>query len=358
MMFEIAGSGPQNVMQRLNPAPTHVSLPYNQKATQARRLENVQNQRLLDTVEEVSNMVYERLLSRPGLPPAERGHVFALPSNPGAEEVFLNNRPCYHHSSAEPTYAPASSSSQATTEDAVDNAVPETANADIVRETNKYLADLKLPQLTKHEEGILSDHKPTHSQVPMLEMEQNQSSSAAKNTYSASQNRGKIPSKTPESHGSFNPASFVSSVLSATQLVGTAAKLAYQLDSAHAYSGVPAEIAILSRRVSQYRQLFEVFFETMKRPTPSHSLQQAEASIIMESKDLLIEIRHLIPDRFGQPRGIVRAAAGAIRWQKRRLRVMHMVEEFEAMKTNISILLQARQMERLEGELLERQVPR
>jgi hypothetical protein len=353
-MFEIASSGPQNAMQRLNPAPTHVSLTYNQKTTQARRLENVQNQRLLDTVEEVSNMIYERLLSRPGLPPAERGHVFTLPGDPGAEEVFLNSGPCC----TEATYAPASSSLQTKAEDAVDNAVPETANTDIVGETNKYLADLKLPQLTKHEEGILSDHRPTHLQVPMLEIEQDQSSSAAQNTYNTSQNRGKMPSKTPESHGSFNPASLMSVVLLATQLVGMTAKLAYQLDSAHdAYFGVPAEIAILSRQVSQYGQLFEVLTETMKRPTSSHSLQQAETSIIKESSDLLEEIHRLI-HHLGEPRGGVRAAVRAIRWQTQRQRAMHMVEQFEAMKANISILLQARQMERLEGVLLERRVPR
>jgi hypothetical protein len=146
---------------------------------------------LTGTMSEISNMVYERLLSRPGLPVSEGNKVFTLPANDGAEARFLaGSKPNTHGALTQSSAVSASASRKILNgETAVSRDTSSAGNANaIVRETNHYLTELQLPQLTGAEVARLverssdayddfqpgpgrnepngNSHTPIHSRLP------------------------------------------------------------------------------------------------------------------------------------------------------------------------------------------------
>lgn len=123
------------------------------------RPETVDKLRLTGTISEISNTVYERLLSRPGLPTSEGDRVFTLPVDDGAEAIFLAG----NESNIQGSSIPLSVLGALALRNSVDGKTREprgALNADnaVVRKTDRYLAELQLPRLTDAEAARLTEH--------------------------------------------------------------------------------------------------------------------------------------------------------------------------------------------------------
>lgn len=115
-------------------------------------------------LDNLSNMVYERLLTRPGLPPSELGKVFTLPDTDDAEATFLGITGTSQAGVGGP-----SSTSNALTLAHRSNELAGEGDGTLVTQTNRYLEDLQLPVLSSHEATLLDGRITRRQELPQIE---------------------------------------------------------------------------------------------------------------------------------------------------------------------------------------------
>jgi hypothetical protein len=177
----------------------------------------------------VSDLVYKRLLSRPGLSIAETPKVFTLPPDDDAETAFLRGSNRNEQINLDAPQSHPNNHVQrtkSTSSPSEHDVTTEAAGYNIVDDTNSYLQDMHLPPVTTSEAASLlgRDHDPqilTPTNPPTDPTQQHSDS------YETDSNlRADLETDTPQpsSRAWGNP-------LAIPALSGMVAKLSYQLES-------------------------------------------------------------------------------------------------------------------------------
>jgi hypothetical protein len=298
------------------------------------------------TVSLVSDLVYKRLLSRPGLPIAETPKVFTLGPGDDAEAKFLRGSNTNEQITPNPPQSHSSNHGErtkSTSPTSEHDATTEAPGSNIVDDTNSYLQDMHLPPLTTSEAASLlgRDHDPqilTPINPPTDPTQQHSDS------YETDSNlRADLEANTPHpsSRAGGNP-------FAIPALAGMVAKLSYQLRISNRGAVYPHyEVALLSRKLADYMELLRSIEAMLSRSMTIFKPNQTRFPYALESsveamESISSEVQSIVSGRgfFGG------ALVGRFVWMARRRRIMAMMSDVDALKVNLLIMLQIAQMER------------
>jgi hypothetical protein len=298
------------------------------------------------TVSLVSDLVYKRLLSKPGLAITEAPKVFTLGPGNDAEATFLQAGYANEQITPDPPQLHPSNHGERTRSHSPANEHDETtavSGPNIVDDTNSYLQDMRLPPLTASEAASLlgrdnDPHISTQGKAP-IDQPSERSRSYNAGPSSKTQAENDMPPH-PSSRTAGSP--FVTSAL-----VGTAAKLAYQLRVSDRVLQPHFEILQLCGRLTEYVQLLrhvgDVLPYTRSSASPGYDAE-GFGSTLEYSYKVILRIFKLMQEFFSA-RGLFGGAVDRLAWKSRRRRIMAMVAEVDGLKANLLIMLQVAQME-------------
>lgn len=208
------------------------------------------------TVSLVSDLVYKRLLSRPGLPIAEAPKVFTLGPGDDAEADFLRGSSANAQIKPQPPRSHPGLDGECTIMSHSPNehdAITEAPRPNIVDDTNSYLQDMQLPPLTTSEAANLSGRNrdpqiPTPGIAPPEAYQVRPPSPSAFDFSRRSQvDTDTLPHASSRARGN---------LLAYSSLVGSAAKTSYTLRVLNRGALQPHhQVERLSRKLRDYSEL-------------------------------------------------------------------------------------------------------
>lgn len=310
----------------------------------------------------VSNLVYKRLLSRPGLPIAEAPKVFTLEPGDAAEAVFLQGTNA--NGQINPDILPRqhpSTNGQRTRSHSPSNEHDATTGAaapNIVNDTNSYLQDMHLPPLTTSEAATLSgrDHDPQIPTPGSAPPDPSQEDRSRSPKTADSSHQPQVDPDTP-SHPSSRARGIA---LALSSLIGMSAKTSYKLRvSDREASRFNHQVTELLRKLAEYMQLLHCVAATLSHSSSSGNafLQSDERGSRYPLEASVEAVRSIIYalDNFISGGGgfFGSSALGRFSWMARRRGIAAMMAEVDGLKMNLLILLQVVQMEDDRSQLRE-----
>ena len=295
----------------------------------------------------ISDLVYKRLLSRPGLSIAETPKVFTLGPGDDAEAAFLRGSNRNEKTNFDPPQSHLNNHVERTRSASPPSeykATTEAPGSNIVDDTNSYLQDMHLPPLTASEAASLlgRDHNP---QISTSDQAQTDPTQEHSDSHEADSSRRTHVETDTRPRPVLQAAS---SILAFPALAVEVAKTAYQLRVATRDEVRPQyEVVQLYRKLEDYTELLRSIEATL-----SHSSliflkhDQARFPYALESSaDVISSITEEVQRIITARRFFGRALAGRFVWMARRRRIMAMMSNVDALKVNLLIMLQISQME-------------
>ncbi|PVH83602.1 hypothetical protein DL98DRAFT_486446 [Cadophora sp. DSE1049] len=320
-------------------------------------------------VDHLADIVYERLLTRPGMPLESHGRIFTLP------EDFESRSPSKQLPSP-PVKKPSQSAVGAQKqrllgEKEVENGEvppgPEgRSDNTLADEINEYLHSLNLDGVSEQDVEHLSQN--VHLAPPLLIEGPPPKSTKSPNRAYIEPNEQPLPSKPRESTSrkarfssskkSYNPSGFdpldgLGLAANISSLVDTSAKIAFNIRGAYrSASGAPQELEILSKRVAQYSSLLQSTEAVIRTALPDN-LRNMGWDILQDSTEIMNEVQHILEKMKVKPGGRGFAAVRiSLRWEFYKERVQKIMVDLESLKSTISVMLQLCQTHTAERQAL------
>jgi hypothetical protein len=329
-------------------------------------------------IEDLTDLVYERLLSRPGItgPLKISGRVNTLPdnfslhaslrephSNPEGRELQ------YAVESKQISTPPQLESGATENESGGEESNPNTLEDEI----NEYLVSMNLEELSDQEReyinlgtsasGLLLLEAPRDGDVGGEDHGQNQTSSP-----SEPERNSRSKSKTERFSSSKNPfKSFGSGIDTLTafalaanviQFAEFATQIAFKLSNiSRSSSEMPQEVYVLVKQITQYSRIMQIAGQIIRTSMlgPQDELPALGMDILSDSQRTMEGVQSLL-QKYGAIDGLHGRVVGAVRavarWQLNKNKVMALVDQIESLKTNVSIMLQLYQVKMTENHML------
>ena len=310
-------------------------------------------------VDYMTDLVYGRLLTRPGLSLAEKGTVHTLPDDVHME-LARSQLPLITEEAASPT-VPASTGGEFSDIEqprvGFDRpTIRETETTTLVDGLNEYLRELNLDPLSVQEaeftnqmqhqgagvhkfHGLLTDSPgPEESKGPST------TTGPAKGDGSGS---SKTKSRTNGRFSrSFNfdfgidPFSALGLAANIVQIISLSARIASSVRQV--YDSAPkSPLVDLSRRLMQYSRLLQTASEIIRSSVTANQLQELGWEILSDSKEVLDEIEYIVHGLMPKSRHSSMGAIGAsLKWEFKKERVRAIMERMESLKSTLSMMLQ------------------
>lgn len=301
--------------------------------------------RVDETVNMVSEIVFERLLSCPGLPMSKKRKIFTLDPRDSAEAEFMRD------GNSDQQLAPGDGNPELSQRVSADQAEGPTSarehdldvktpGSGVVVHTNQYLDELQFPRLTADEANGLLEHG-----ASTLNMECQDPTSVLHPPLRFQENFGYVKSertsqkkKQLESHG----LGMVGFKLS--ELSGMSAKLSYQLDSL-CFKLPYDDLVELSRRFKQNNDLLLSFDIALRGSVELFRPNRALDSLLSSNMDTVRIIDNRVESLVNVSAGPLGFVLGRAHWTIRRRRLKALMAEVENSRPTLSIVLQCFQME-------------
>lgn len=323
------------------------------------RPETVEDLRLTGAMSEISNLVYQRLLSRPGPLISEGRKVFTLPADDGAEASFLaGNEPNAQSSLVHPSAVstPASKNiANGQTGDPGDAFNADTADNAIVRQTNHYLTELQLPLLNDAETARLiecssdvhTDLLPGYKRDNQDETLDSRPRAGTSDPMTGSEPRTASRSHRGRNVNTSSALAMSESVLGMLGVLGQTTQAAYSLDAYYReLRSAPEEAQTLARRLTQFSTLLQAATNVISDSTPSPVLVELSQSIIKTSSDMLSDVNNVLGHFFGEEdTNTLKRLKRSMRWVSKREAIGQKTSEVESLKIDLTVLLQMHQIQ-------------
>lgn len=317
MSTEVPYSGPYNISSAnsgTGQPSTRLALPSSEIQRYIQwRPETVEDLRQTGALSEISNLVYERLLSRPGPLTSEGRKVFTLPADDGAEANFLaGNGPNAQKSLVHPSAVstPASKSiANGQRGDPGDAFNADTADNAIVQQTNHYLTELQLTllndaetaRLVEHSSDVHTDLLPGYERDNQDETPDSRPRAGTSDPMTGSEPRTASRSHRWRNNNTWSALAMSESVLGMLGVLGQTTQAAYSLDAYYReMRSAPEEAQALARRLTQFSTLLQAATNVISDSTPSPVLVELSQSMILTSTYILSDINNAIGRFFGE----------------------------------------------------------
>ena len=312
-------------------------------------------------VTEITDIVYERLLTRSAMPLASSGTVRTLPGDNTTNLVPLRLAPIAEN----PAVLPPLNSTEllrpefrGLTTDAASKQTEGTGHDTLVDELNAYLRHMNLEPLSE-QEGHCTNLNPSSKDsrpLPIDNTSQQPTEAPAR----------RVPRNGPEraqrGHGSHNQDKSTRTFdwgldsfsmdrglvpLGLLQLVTDSARLSMTASQLFRGDGFE-EMNNLSRRLSQYSSLLQTASHIIGTAMPAGVLQNLGLEILDDSQQLMKKVVSVLEGC--APRGlrILRWAITAVNWDVQKRRVAAVIEHMESLKSTLSVMLQLHELQLME----------
>jgi hypothetical protein len=319
-------------------------------------------------VDHLADIVYERLLTRPGMPLESYGRTFTLP------DAFESKRPQRQLPST--PVKRALQSVVGTTEQRflvqeefangeIFPQIEEGSDNALADEINEYLLSMNLGELSEQDVKYLDQNT---NVSPQLHIESGDSTGLPNQAYIDPSEQPQ-PSKPRES--TTHKARFRSSKkstnlsgLSAIDGLGLAAGMISFVDMTakisfniigvyHSDSGAPPELLALSRRVIQFSGLLKITAEVIRTAMPAGELQDMGWEVLKDSTEAMDEVQNILEKIKGKSSvRIMATVTSSLRREFRKERVHQIIEDLESLTSTISVMLQFYQTHATERQFL------
>lgn len=357
MLLEAPSSGIQatsTTTSRVNRPPTQLPINGAQNYIDW-RTETVERLRQTRTIDAISHIVYERLLSQSAPPISESNKVYTLPPDGDAEAKFLTGdvskvEAHFDHPSPNGESGPGKDLG----EEMKESRSPPDADNAIIRSINRYLTELQLPLLTNAETARLNERSsaaytdlPLGSQHTISNGNSDIVSRVSRPEPVAAQWVAR-PSESNWSHkpNKSSPLAMSEKVLHMLHALGLAAQVAYSISTfCREDSSAPEEAATLALRVSQYSNLLVHAIDLMCESAPSDVLVDLSRALALDSTRVMARIQIIIRGFFaGKQYGGLRRLVTSIRLHLKKEKIKLMTAEVESLKLDLSLMLQMHQI--------------
>jgi hypothetical protein len=321
-------------------------------------------------VDHLADIVYERLLTRPGMPLESYGRTFTLPDD------FESKRPQRQLPST-----PVKSALQSvvgTTEQRflgqeefangeIFPQIEEGSDNTLADEINEYLLSMNLDELSEqdveyldqntnvspqlHIEGPPGESTGLPNQAYIDPSEQPQPSKPRESTTHEARFRSSKKSTNLPGLSALDGLGLAAGMIS---FVDVAAKISFNIMGAyHSRSGAPLELLALSRRVIQFSGLLKITAEVIRTAMPAGELQDMGWEVLKDSTEAMDEVQNILEKIKGKSSvRIMATVTSSLRWEFRKERVHQIIEDLESLTSTISVMLQLYQTHATERQFL------
>ncbi|KAI9730882.1 MAG: hypothetical protein M1834_005600 [Cirrosporium novae-zelandiae] len=311
-------------------------------------------------VDDLTDIVYERLLARPDIPLQSGGRIHTLPNG-----VSINISSTQPHSMPEErvlqsatnsTEQPFPSQQEARVGEKGTEA-EESSHNTLAGDINEYLRSFNLDELSEQEREYINQNvgRPRQhlldgpSEETVEAHYQNHDGISGQPQSSDPQGssfqKSRIPSnKTFPRRLEFEEVDAVHSLGHAAgiiQSVDQAAITAFTImDIYRSVRNAPRELRLLSRRLMQYSALLQTAAEVIRTSIPTGELQNLGREALQDSNMAIEEVQYVLEGFKVKPgHQLVRS----LKWQRKRKDVMAAMEEVDSVKLTLSVMLQLHQ---------------
>jgi len=309
-------------------------------------------------VDHLADIVYERLLTRPGMPLESYGRIFTLPDD------FESKRPQRQLPST--LVKTALQSVVGTTEQRllgqeefangeIFPEIEEESDNTLADEINEYLLSMNLDGLSEQDVEYL-DQNTNVTLLSHIEGPPGESTGFPNQTYVDPSEQPR-PSKPREStihkarfrssrrssiSSGFGPMEGLGLAANMVSFVDMATKISFNIMAIYrSASGAHPELLALSRRVIQYSGLLKITAEVIRTAVPASELQNMGWEVLNDSTKAIDEVQHILEElKVKSGRRIMAAVTSSVRWEFRKERVQKIMEDLESLKSTISVMLQ------------------
>jgi hypothetical protein len=308
-------------------------------------------------VNDLTGLVYGRLLSRPGTLSQSYGRINTLP-----DDYSVNISPqqldSFREDKAPQAAADLTEPALPSRQEAIEGTGTEDSNHNtLASEINEYLLSMKLDELSEQEREYVSRNNSSSRQLlmdqPMEETteshrqghDDNSGQSQPSNAKGSSRPNPRFhSSKKPSRSFGLDPLSVVGLAAGILQLVGWTAKTSFNLTSFN--SVVPRELKALSKKLIQYSGILQVAAEVIHTSMPTGELQQLVWEILSDSRKTMNEVENLVLRRVTKG-----SFVAALQWWSTKKDVETIMEETESLKSTLSVMLQLCQVKMTENQI-------
>lgn len=320
---------------------------------------------LFRRVDDLTDLVYERLLTRPNIQLQSRGRIHTIPDDCSLNIPPPQLDPIREGQILQPIgdlIEPPISSGRG----AVESTGIEDRNHDtLASEINEYLLSMNLEELSEHEREYMSrinsgsrhflidqpmeetaeSHRQGHDGTSGQPQPSNAQGSSQQNAHFSSSKRSSWSFGT-------DPLDALSLAASIIQFVDFAAKISFKLTSAYRHtSDSPRELQDLSKRLMQYSGLLRTAAEVVRTSMPTGELQEIGWKILEDSRQTMKGVESLLDKYRIRPGQRLVSAFRALQWQSAKKNVGAIMEEVESLKSTLSVMLQLHQITMTENQI-------
>ncbi|KAN0093540.1 hypothetical protein V8E51_016724 [Hyaloscypha variabilis] len=311
---------------------------------------------LFRRVDNLTDLVYERLLSRPGILPLSHGKINTLPDD-YIVKIVPPQLDSFREDEAPQATADSMEAPFLSRQEPIEGFGTEESNySTLASEINEYLLSMKLDQLSEQEmeyvsRSISGSHQllmdqpmkqttESHRQGHDDASGQPQPSNAKRSSHPNTRFRS---SKKPSRSFGHEPIGLATGFL---QMVGQTAKISFNLTSFNRVA--PRELEALSKKLIQYSGILEAAAEVVHYSMHTGELQQLGWEILSDSKKTMKEVENLVLRRVTKRS---EQLVGALQWWSTKKDVKTIMEEVESLKSTLSMMLQLYQVKMTEKQI-------
>lgn len=355
---------------RLLAAPRQNQLLENGQDT-LRQVPNMWNRGLLDQdqmhalASQITDLVYHRLFTSPSPVLATPGRAFTLPDGEPTAKL-LENQPSRmqleNGVSESNSLALISSKAASQNDDSVltqDGSLvrlprrQQTGDPPLIDEINEHLQGLNLEELSHAEihslddlalpPSLLDSSKDTPQAPPSRTTDNFSETPNFNDVHSKLRRRFRPKFSTP---GIFDPLSTLTMASNILQFVEFAGKLATQSNSIYRDAGrVPMEVEAFSRKVAQYSQILSVVADTIMGTMDDGDMRVQVESLLKETHHAFSRAERILDGYAARvSRNVIVMVLSHSRWNHDRTEISLVMDDIEALKLSLVILLQSMQI--------------
>ncbi|KAF2185574.1 hypothetical protein K469DRAFT_726693 [Zopfia rhizophila CBS 207.26] len=301
----------------------------------------------LNMVDDITDLVYERLLTAPSMPLASQRRIPTLPDN-----VSISVPQSQPNTSAEGLGLPSTNYSD---NDPVPNQEREPADVQpqprhqntLAAEINEYLHSLNLEQLSLEEVEMLNQAHNSSQRRLLLGSEEPSPESELQGAKVPSY-RAQTP---PDETKRFDTLGLTASIVG---FISSASRLAFEASAIYkSVVGAPRELRTLSNRIMQYTSLLRIAANIIRDSIPDENLQMVGLQVLRDGEEAFEGIRHVLA-KYNPKTGTQRRAKAVVlvmKWSSDRKRIFAIMDEIESLKSTLTIMLQTHQSQMTERTL-------